>query len=186
MTGKNPLRDLLSVPVGVHFMTLGVQVASDGAQTQFLTRVRVLVPVVDAFTFRVTRASALTRLWDRAFLRRGAFGNPRLDREFRVRSPSGGRVRAFFLDGRVRAELSAARPYRFELARLGWTERRRWAPDVRQLQVLAQGLFLERAEVVPLLALCASALARLESSGTVAPRRAGEVRATSFAGRSRP
>lgn len=90
----------------------------------------------------------------------------------------GGRVRGLFLDGRLRADLIAARPHRFEVARLGWSERGRWAPDVRQLQVAAQGLFLERTELAPLLALCESALSRLESTGAVASRSASKVRSS--------
>ena len=174
--GKNPLHDALSIPVGVHAMVLGVYIASDGAQTQMFTRVRVLVPVVDAFRFRVTRANGLTRMWDRVFPGAAAFGNPRLDREFRLRTTMGGRVRTFFLDGRIRADLIAARPHRFALSKLGWPERRRWSPDVRQLQVVARGLTLERAELVPLLDLCQSALSRLLNTGAVAQRRASEAR----------
>lgn len=165
-------------------MVLGVQVVSDGFQTRFLTRVRVRIPVLDAFRFRVTRANRWTRTWDRILPGHVGLGNPRLDREFRARTNMGGRVRALLLDGRVRADLIAARPHRFEVARLGWSERWRWATDVRQLQVMAEGLFLERREVVPLLALCQSALSRLQSTGTVAPRCASPVR-SSWQGRPR-
>ena len=185
-TAKNPLRDTLTIPVGVHSLVLGIKVTSDGNQTQFLTRARVLVPVLDGFTFRVTRANGFTRFWDRFMPGRARLGNPHLEREFRVRTNMGGRVRAFFLDGRVRADLIAARPYRLELARLGWSERRRWERQVRQLQVLAKGLYLGRAEVVPLLALCESALSRLQGGGTVAPRPVVGVRSSVSTTRSRP
>ncbi|MDH3222069.1 MAG: hypothetical protein OEO23_00010 [Gemmatimonadota bacterium] len=185
---KNPMRDTLTIPLGPHDMKVGIYGTSDGSQTQFFTRITVLFAAAEDFGFKLTRHNAFTRLLDRVGIRSATMGNPRIDHEYRVRSPRAWhhRLRSYFLDGRLRADLVAAGPERVEVGRLKWWERGRWTPDARELRVLGRGLFLERSELIPLMQLCESALVRLEGTGAASPRPPGARRPSVSSGRSRP
>ena len=145
-------------------------VGSNGNQAVTYTRVRAFFAAQDRFRVRVSPANFLTRFLGRIGFKDVRIGDPRLDRKYVIRGPDRGRVRSFFLDGRLRAVLGDQRTCHLEVKDLPWRERRHWGPGVREVLVTSKGEFLESARLKDLIQLCQATLDRLASSGAASTR----------------
>lgn len=160
-----PLQDTICCPHGNWEITVDTDVQSDGNSAVFYTRVQAPFLARDDFTLRVSRAGLGSRMLGWIGFRGVRIGDPRLDAAYVIRGRNVGRVRSFFLDGRLRAVLLEQDSCRMEIRDLPWRERRRHRGRVRMVRIRMKGEFLDPERVLSLVELCKVTLDRLASAG---------------------